>query len=510
MVQSASETMPQSSSCIGILDFLRGKNYFITGATGFVAKVLIEKILRAVPKVGRIYLLIKEKDKDAAVERLKNEVIGEELFKCLKQIHGKSYEAFMMSKLVPLSGNLCEYNLGMDSDTATEIARHVHVIVNSAANTTLDERYDVALNVNTQGPAWLLEFAKKCKNLKLFLHVSSAYVNGEREGIILERPFHLGQSIAEERIPPTSVPWLDVSAEIKLASDMMESLGDDNEGAQKMRDLGRERARIYGWQNTYVFTKAMGEMLINSKRENLPIVIIRPSIIESTYSEPFPGWIQENRVTDPVFISYGKGQLPGFVGNPKTVLDIIPVDMVVNAIIAAVAKHGTVGKAQLRVYHVTSSVSNPISFGQVFDFACDHFTSFPLLNSKGKIKEFKYFSSMDSFSSYIRDETEQQIGLNGDLSTLDPKLRLQMRTECANRLQRFARMAELYEPYAFYKGWFDCSNIKELIQNMSTQEKKLFRFDVESINWKHYIKNVHLPGLRRHVMKEKLVAVARL
>ncbi|XP_058006853.1 fatty acyl-CoA reductase 2, chloroplastic isoform X2 [Hevea brasiliensis] len=475
MVQSASETMPQSSSCIGILDFLRGKNYFITGATGFVAKVLIEKILRAVPKVGRIYLLIKEKDKDAAVERLKNEVIGEELFKCLKQIHGKSYEAFMMT-----------------------------------ANTTLDERYDVALNVNTQGPAWLLEFAKKCKNLKLFLHVSSAYVNGEREGIILERPFHLGQSIAEERIPPTSVPWLDVSAEIKLASDMMESLGDDNEGAQKMRDLGRERARIYGWQNTYVFTKAMGEMLINSKRENLPIVIIRPSIIESTYSEPFPGWIQENRVTDPVFISYGKGQLPGFVGNPKTVLDIIPVDMVVNAIIAAVAKHGTVGKAQLRVYHVTSSVSNPISFGQVFDFACDHFTSFPLLNSKGKIKEFKYFSSMDSFSSYIRDETEQQIGLNGDLSTLDPKLRLQMRTECANRLQRFARMAELYEPYAFYKGWFDCSNIKELIQNMSTQEKKLFRFDVESINWKHYIKNVHLPGLRRHVMKEKLVAVARL
>ncbi|KAF2293673.1 hypothetical protein GH714_003979 [Hevea brasiliensis] len=448
--------MPQSSSCIGILDFLRGKNYFITGATGFVAKVLIEKILRAVPKVGRIYLLIKEKDKDAAVERLKNEVIGEELFKCLKQIHGKSYEAFMMSKLVPLSGNLCEYNLGMDSDTATEIARHVHVIVNSAANTTLDESYDVALNVNTQGPAWLLDFAKKCKNLKLFLHVSSAYVNGEREGIILERPFHLGQSIAEERIPPTSVPWLDVSAEIKLASDMMESLGDDNEGAQKMRDLGR------------------------------------------------------GRVTDPVFISYGKGQLPGFVGNPKTVLDIIPVDMVVNAIIAAVAKHGTVGKAQLRVYHVTSSVSNPISFGQVFDFACDHFTSFPLLNSKGKIKEFKYFSSMDSFSSYIRDETEQQIGLNDDLSTLDPKLRLQMRTECANRLQRFARMVELYEPYAFYKGWFDCSNIKELIQNMSTQEKKLFRFDVESINWKHYIKNVHLPGLRRHVMKEKLVAVARL
>ena len=55
------------------------------------------------------------------------------------------------------------------------------------------------------------------------------------------------------------------------------------------------RARIYGWQNTYAFTKAMGEMLINSKREKLPVVIVRPSIIESTYNEPFPGWIKGNR-----------------------------------------------------------------------------------------------------------------------------------------------------------------------------------------------------------------------
>lgn len=55
------------------------------------------------------------------------------------------------------------------------------------------------------------------------------------------------------------------------------------------------RARIYGWQDTYVFTKAMGEMLINNMRGEIPVVIIRPSFIESTCREPFPGWMEGNR-----------------------------------------------------------------------------------------------------------------------------------------------------------------------------------------------------------------------
>ncbi|KAF2308789.1 hypothetical protein GH714_018398 [Hevea brasiliensis] len=133
----------------------------------------------------------------------------------------------------------------------------------------------------------------------------------------------------------------------------------------------------------------------------------------------------DERQIDLVFISYGKDQLPGFIGNPKIVLDIVPVGIVVNAIIEVMAKHGIVAKAQLHVYRITSSVINPISFRQLFDFACDHFISFPSLNSKQKkIKEFKYFSSMDKLFSYIRDETTQQMGLKDILSTLDSKLRL--------------------------------------------------------------------------------------
>ena len=46
----------------------------------------------------------------------------------------------MMRKLVLVAGNVCEPNLGMDPDTANEIAKEVPVIINSASNTNFDER----------------------------------------------------------------------------------------------------------------------------------------------------------------------------------------------------------------------------------------------------------------------------------------------------------------------------------------------------------------------------------
>ena len=55
------------------------------------------------------------------------------------------------------------------------------------------------------------------------------------------------------------------------------------------------RASDYGWQDTYVLTKAMGEMVVDSMRDDLPTVIVRPSIVESSFQDPFPGWIEGNR-----------------------------------------------------------------------------------------------------------------------------------------------------------------------------------------------------------------------
>ena len=73
----------------------------------------------------------------------------------------------------------------------------------------------------------------------------TAYVNGERQGVIMEKPFHMGQTIAGESstsktLPILSIPVLDIIDEIKLASDLKLSVH-ENEVAQKMKELGLQR-----------------------------------------------------------------------------------------------------------------------------------------------------------------------------------------------------------------------------------------------------------------------------
>ncbi|KAG5252944.1 hypothetical protein OIU76_021219 [Salix suchowensis] len=492
---------------IGIVKFLGGKGFFISGATGFLAKVLIEKILRTVPDVGKIYVLIKAENKEAAIARLKNEIINAELFKCLRQTHGKSYQSFMLSKLVPVVGNVCKSNLGLEEDLADKIANEVDIIVNSAANTTFDERYDVAIDVNTRGTFHLMSFAKKCQRLKLFLQVSTAYVNGQRQGRIMEKPFRFGDCIARENpiiseSTPRFPPALDIEYEMNLALGAKEAF-QKNEVTQKMKELGLERAKKYGWQDTYVFTKAMAEMVVGSMRGDIPVVIIRPSVIESTCKDPFPGWMEGNRMMDPIILYYGKGQLSGFLVDPNGVLDVVPADMVVNATLAAIAWHGMEQKPDINVYQIASSVVNPLVFQDLATLLHEHYNSSPYMDSNGRpihVPSMKLFSSMEEFSAHLWRYVIQRSRL-AETASSDRKLSQKHENICRKSVEQAKYLANIYEPYTFYGGRFDNSNTQKLMERMSENEKGMFGFDVGSIDWRDYITNVHIPGLRRHVMK---------
>ncbi|CAK9319385.1 unnamed protein product [Citrullus colocynthis] len=480
---------------IGIVKFLRGKVFFITGATGFLAKVLIEKMLRTAPDVGKIFVLIKAKDEEAAAERLKKDIINAELFKCLRQIHGKYYMSFMMSKLIPVVGNVCESDVGLHVDFAHLIANEVDVIVNSAANTTFNERYDVAIDINTKGPSNLMGFAKKCSKLKLFLQVSTAYVNGQRQGRIMEMPFCKG----DHNIAFGSED-LDVESEIKLAFDTKQAF-QDNSMAQNMKDLGLQRAKKYGWQDTYVFTKAMGEMVIDQMRGEVPVAIIRPSVIESTFKDPFPGWMEGNRMMDPIVLYYGKGQLTGFLVDPNGVIDVVPADMVVNATLAAMARHGRAPRPSMNIYHVASSVANPLLFHRLAALLHQYYHSSPCLDLDGtpiRVPSFKLFNSVDDFSDHLWRDAARRCAL-----TPDPKLSKKLEAICRKTVEQLKCLARIYQPYTFFNGRFDNSNVQGLLEIMSEEEKREFGFDVESIDWTDYITNIHIPGLRRHVMKGK-------
>ncbi|KAI3475000.1 hypothetical protein Pfo_030312 [Paulownia fortunei] len=305
---------------------------------------------------------------------------------------------------------------------------------------------------------------------------------------------------------------LSLSSSISLASNsVVEGSNYKHGGPNFSKPTKSMVANTFGLQDTYVFTKAVGEMMIESLRGDIPVVVIRPSVIESTYKDPFPGWMEGNRMMDPIILHYGKRHLTGFLADPNGVLDIwlsvsvihFKADMVVNATLAAMAKHGAAGKPESNIYQVASSVVNPIVFNDLAKLLYEHFNSSPFIDSTGspvRVPPMKLFSSMEDFSTNLWRHAINQAVL-GALANLDGKLSQKLEIICRKSVEQAKYIGNIYEPYTLYDGRFDNSNTKRLMGCMSNQERQQLGFDVESTDWKDYFSNVHIPGLRRHVMK---------
>ena len=73
-LSSSIEPVPSSSPPLwpAIPEFYAGRSIFITGATGFMGKCLLEKILRDLPEVEQVYILIRPKKEKSIQERVED------------------------------------------------------------------------------------------------------------------------------------------------------------------------------------------------------------------------------------------------------------------------------------------------------------------------------------------------------------------------------------------------------------------------------------------------------
>ena len=95
----------------------------------------------------------------------------------------------------------------------------------------------------------------------------------------------------------------------------------------------REKKIIGEYPNTYTFTKALAERMLKKKRGNLPVVIVRPSIIQGCYSDPFKGWTDTIAASGFQILMVTSGILNFVYTTYDTILDVIPCDFVSNQIL---------------------------------------------------------------------------------------------------------------------------------------------------------------------------------
>ncbi|KAM7528102.1 hypothetical protein LguiB_031512 [Lonicera macranthoides] len=241
-----------------------------------------------------------------------------------------------------------------------------------------------------------------------------------------------------------------------------------------------ERARKYGWPNTYVFTKAMGEMLLGDLNKNMPLAILRPTIITSTYKEPFPGWVEGIRTVDSMLVGFGKGKLTCFLGDPDSVIDCIPADMVVNAMIAAIVANAN--QPREIIYHVGSSVSNAVKYSSIQDYGQRYFTKNPWVDKDGKpvkVGKLTVMTSMDSFRRYMTLRYLLPLKAFKVVNTTLCQFFEGTYMDLNQKIKYIMRLVELYEPYLFFKGIHDDMNTEKL--RMATREggseTDIFYFD---------------------------------
>ncbi len=526
-----------------IVTCLRGKTLLITGATGFLAKAVVEKILRCVPDVERIYLVVRSRRKKdgttlSAQERVEKEVLCSAAFARLRDLHGSGFGKVMRAKVRAIEGDLTLDHLGLEPNLYQRLASEVDIVLTCAASVTFDEEIDAALQLNALGARRMLDFAKSCEDA-ILVHVSTAYVNGQRKGRIPETLPRPDRSMAQE-MGVSDAPF-DLEKEIRDILATADEIHDEsrspdhqkrfrkmalqlNPGAaqrwldaqmetfrkrwlkDRLIEEGMRRGQQRGWHDSYTLTKAMGEQLIVKHRGDLPTAIVRPSIVESALVDPEPGWIEGLKVADPLIDAVSKGRLPDFPGRKDMIVDIIPVDIVANTILAAMARTTQAGGTA--VYHVSTGDRNPVLFHQAFDYSYEYFQQHPRLNRNNEpipVQQWTY----PTLARFRRRYNLRYIyPLRAVLWILNRFNRITLLNNLKRRIavmksaiSRMLYYAAIYSPYTSLECTFETDRMVALHESMEPEDRRLFNGDVSRIHWKTYFQEIHIPGLKRHVLK---------
>ena len=504
---------------------MAGRRIAISGATGFLGTALTERVLRSLPETELVLLV--RPGRRGARDRVERDVFRNDCFERLQSELGERFGDEMARRVIAIAADVTEDGLGLD-DEGREVLATCSTVVHSAATVSFDAPIDAAVEVNLLGPS---RVATVLRELDIpspphLIAVSTAYVAGGRRGPAPELP--LSETPFSAQVPwraevefarrarsdaeaasrdPKQLGRLRAAARAELGAAGVPLLAQKTERLRaqwaddRMVELGKARAQALGWPDVYAYSKALGEWALLESRGSLRVTIVRPSIIETALSQPRPGWIRGFRMADPVIISYARGLLKEFPGIPEGVIDVIPVDLVVAAILA-VAARGPLQEPD--VVHAASGSRNPLRYGQLVSLVREWFSANPLADDKGQPIEVPEWSfpGRRRVQNQLRQATRvlrsaeralQALPLRGGQADLAARIE-----ERRDEAERALGYVELYGAYTETEAIFSVDKLLALSGQLSPAENDEFCLDPAVVDWPSYCHEVYLPAVVAH------------
>ena len=463
MTENLSSTSP-------IKRFYTGRNVFITGATGFVGVTIVEKLLRDIPEIGTVYVLMRAK-KGKSVDQRLEELKKNSVFDKFKDL--KLEERF--NKIVPIEGDVGVEHLGISENDRQLLIKNVHVVFHSAATLDFFQSLKETTNINLRGTRRVVELCKQLEKLEALVHVSSAYVNS----YITE---------VEEKLYPSPD---DPEKIINLA----DTLNDE-----ALKEL--EPKLLKDHPNTYTFTKHLAEHEVANVASRFPCGIVRPSMITAAWKEPIPGWTISKNGPSGFFMGASKGVLRRLPLDPSIIMDYIPVDVVVNAIIstgyyvhALKLKNADKKPDELQIFHLTSSTYKPFRFEFLINKINTFLHEYPLASAVW-YPNLKLVKSLWLFR------------LGAILYHFIPGFFLDLLTKLTGGRPILIRLHKsvwnslnTLERFIFTEWHYDCKHTLAFSKTMEPADRETFFIDIGDLNWDEYFSNT-IMGVRQYLSKE--------
>lgn len=496
----------------------RQHGILLTGANGFLGKVVLGFLLDRFPDFRHLYVLIRPKANQSAEQRFQSEVVQSP---ALAAIVAKRGEEFLSQKITVLSGDVAQTECGIDPARLEQLRGRIALVINCAGLVEFFPPIVDSFASNVDGVEHVVSL---CKELGArLLHVSTCYVCGEHEGIVEETEPILGFYPHRKGPEDTSFDYRQELSycrkRIQQIEDSATANGEQERSKAVLRRLtalGKERAEFWGWVNTYTFGKSIAEQIIASE-ENLQYAIVRPAIVESSLEFPFPGWVEGGRTAAPLVLM-AMGGLRHWTVRGDLPLEVVPVDLVASAIltISVLLLNGQ----SAPVYQLGTADTNPILLEPLVKLLHAEYAK---SRSNNRVRQPVLTTRVRIVSAEaarlrrirLQKRTHQaQVLLVGLRKLLDsaglPGRRSLASWSVALRtlgLQASVReqTLALYQPFILDNRFiFESENIRAAHRLLSPKDRELLPWNPERIDWEGYWINHQIKGVQQWVQPKAM------